>query len=77
MFLTIILILSISIIVFSNFCFRIVIKDICFNIDLIKKASYELELGNVNTAIYYATRAGVSHLEIMEIVDNAIYEKIK
>lgn len=72
MFLAIILILSISIIVFSNLCFRILISDICFNIDLIKKASYELELGNINTAIYYATKAGISHLEITEVIDNAI-----
>lgn len=71
-FLTMIAVFCSFIIITSNICFRIMIKDICFKNDLVKKASYELELGNINTSIYYAVNAGIPHLEILKIIDNSI-----
>lgn len=68
MYISIAIVFSISIIILSNVCFKIYIKEYMYKIELMEKAIYELSLGNINVAIYYAVNAGLPHEDILKFI---------
>ena len=68
MYISIAIVFSISIIILSNVCFKIYIKEYLYKIELMEKAIYELSLGNINVAIYYAVNAGLPREDIFQFI---------
>lgn len=68
MYISIAIVFSISIIILSNVCFKIYIKEYMYKIELMEKAIYELSLGNINVAIYYAVNAGLPREDILKFI---------